>query len=325
MNSNLEEKWLDLVKFAGVSPPEMLSESGVREWARPDDPHPARKNRPTLMRIFLSMKKGNVYDHGDEELVLFSGSMKLSAIEEFNILAEELHPNESKVRNDSVFGWVESFSEKLAKNLESLPSSKTENFLLKVRAYLSYDEELYLEATKVLNKYQLERDHLESLRDIMSSPEIPKAKERVAYIDDFMELVLTPMAQLIHLIEESRKELNEFHRSLAADVVMESAGIQVNALDFPSLDGIAQAIESLPKFEDPSTFSSYKNGSSQLQIEAAAENFCNEMNERFNAAIELDENAIMKQVKRDKFNIQLVNVYGGSAKVAQSNLETYVN
>ena len=325
MNSNLEEKWLDLVKFAGVSPPEMLSESGVREWARPDDPHPARKNRPTLMRIFLSMKKGNVYDHGDEELVLFSGSMKLSAIEEFNILAEELHPNESKVRNDSVFGWVESFSEKLAKNLESLPSSKTENFLLKVREYLSYDEELYLEATKVLNKYQLERDHLESLRDIMSSPEIPKAKERVAYIDDFMELVLTPMAQLIHLIEESRKELNEFHRSLAADVVMESAGIQVNALDFPSLDGIAQAIESLPKFEDPSTFSSYKNGSSQLQIEAAAENFCNEMNERFNAAIELDENAIMKQVKRDKFNIQLVNVYGGSAKVAQSNLETYVN
>lgn len=325
MNSNLEEKWLDLVKFAGVSPPEMLSESGVREWARPDDPHPARKNRPTLMRIFLSMKKGNLYDHGDEELVLFSGSMKLSSIEEFNILAEELHPNESKVRNDSVFGWVESFSEKLAQNLESLPSSKTENFLLKVREYLSYDEELYLEATKVLNKYQLERDHLESLRDIMSSPEIPKAKERVAYIDDFMELVLTPMAQLIHLIEESRKELNEFHRSLAADVVMESAGIQVAALDFPSLDGISQAIESLPKFEDPSTFSSYINGSSQLQIEAAAENFCNEMNERFNAAIELDENAIMKQVKRDKFNIQLVNVYGGSAKVAQSNLETYVN
>lgn len=325
MNSNLEEKWLDLVKFAGVSPPEMLSESGVREWARPDDPHPARKNRPTLMRIFLSMKKGNVYDHGDEELVLFSGSMKLSAIEEFNILAEELHPNEGKVRNDSVFGWVESFSEKLAKNLESLPSSKTENFLLKVREYLSYDEELYLEATKVLNKYQLERDHLESLRDIMSSPEIPKAKERVAYIDDFMELVLTPMAQLIHLIEESRKELNEFHRSLAADVVMESAGIQVTGLDFPSLDGIAEAIETLPKFDDPSTFSSFKNGTSQLQIETAAENFCNEMNERFNAAIELDENAIMKQVKRDKFNIQLVNVYGGSAKVAQSNLETYVN
>ncbi|MDB2348328.1 hypothetical protein N9V58_00855 [Candidatus Poseidoniales archaeon] len=325
MNSNLEEKWLDLVKFAGVSPPEMLSESGVREWARPDDPHPARKNRPMLMRIFLSMKKGNVYDHGDEELVLFSGSMKLSAIEEFNILAEELHPNEGKVRNDSVFGWVESFSEKLAKNLESLPSSKTENFLLKVREYLSYDEELYLEATKVLNKYQLERDHLESLRDIMSSPEIPKAKERVAYIDDFMELVLTPMAQLIHLIEESRKELNEFHRSLAADVVMESAGIQVTGLDFPSLDGIAEAIETLPKFDDPSTFSSFKNGTSQLQIETAAVNFCNEMNERFNAAIELDENAIMKQVKRDKFNIQLVNVYGGSAKVAQSNLETYVN
>lgn len=325
MNSNLEEKWLDLVKFAGVSPPEMLSESGVREWARPDDPHPARKNRPTLMRIFLSMKKGNVYDHGDEELVLFSGSMKLSAIEEFNILAEELHPNEGKVRNDSVFGWVESFSEKLAKDLESLPSSKTENFLLKVREYLSYDEELYLEATKVLNKYQLERDHLESLRDIMSSPEIPKGKERVAYIDDFMELVLTPMAQLIHLIEESRKELNEFHRSLAADVVMESAGIQVTGLDFPSLDGIAEAIETLPKFDDPSTFSSFKNGTSQLQIETAAENFCNEMNERFNAAIELDENAIMKQVKRDKFNIQLVNVYGGSAKVAQSNLETYVN
>ena len=325
MYSNLEKKWLDLVKFAGVSPPDMLSESGIKEWARPDDPHPARKNRPTLMKVFLSMGKGNIHDYRDEVLVLFSGSMKLSEIDEFNILADELHPKDSKIRNDSVFGWVSSFSEKLANTLESLPNSKTDNFVLKVGEYLSYDEELYLEATKVLEKYHVERDHLESLREIMSSPEIPKAKERVAYIDEFMELVLTPMAQLIHLIEESRKELNEFHRSLAADVVMESAGIQVSSLDFPSLDGITQAIESLPKFEDPSTFSSYKNGSSQLQIEAAAENFCNEMNERFNAAIELDENAIMKQVKRDKFNIQLVNVYGGNAKIAQSNLETHVN
>jgi len=325
MYSNLEKKWLDLVKFAGVSPPEMLSETGVKEWARPDDPHPARKNRPALMRVYLSMNKGNIRDCRDEELTLFSGTMKLYDIDEFNILADELQPEESKFRNNSVFGWVGSFSEKLASTLEALPKSKTDNLVLKVGEYLAYDEELYVEATKVLEKYHAERNHLESLREIMSSPEIPKAKERVTYIDDFMELVLTPMAQLIHLIEESRKELNEFHRSLAADVLMESAGIQVSALDFPSLDGIAQAIESLPKFEDPSTFSSYINGSSQLQIEAAAENFCNEMNERFNAAIELDENAIMKQVKRDKFNIQLVNVYGGKAKIAQSNLETYVN
>jgi hypothetical protein len=325
MYSNLEKKWLDLVKFAGVSPPEMLSESGVREWARPDDPHPARKNRPALMRVFLSMGKGNLNNLRDEVLILFSGAMKLSDIDEFNILADESQPDESKYRNKSVFGWVGSFSEKLASTLQSLPESKTDNLVLKVGEYLAYDVDLYVEATKVLDKYHLEREHLESLREIMGSPEIPKAKERVAYIDDFMELVLTPMAQLIQLIEESRKELNEFHRSLAADVVMESAGIQVNALDFPSLDGIAKAIESLPKFEDPSTFSSYKNGSSQLQIEAAAENFCNEMNERFNAAIELDENAIMKKVKRDKFNIQLVNVYGGNAKIAQSNLETYVN
>ena len=325
MYSNLEKKWLDLVKFAGVSPPEMLSETGVKEWARPDDPHPARKNRPALMRVYLSMNKGNIRDCREEELTLFSGTMKLYDIDEFNILADELQPEESKFRNNSVFGWVGSFSEKLASTLEALPESKTDNLVLKVGEYLAYDEELYVEATKVLEKYHAERNHLESLREIMSSPEIPKAKERVTYIDDFMELVLTPMAQLIHLIEESRKELNEFHRSLAADVLMESAGIQVSALDFPSLDGIAQAIESLPKFEDPSTFSSYINGSSQLQIEAAAENFCNEMNERFNAAIELDENAIMKQVKRDKFNIQLVNVYGGKAKIAQSNLETYVN
>ena len=70
--------WLDLVRYAGVRTPELTTRNGIENWARPSSPHPSRKNRPLLARIFDAMQDGSIHYFGEEELEISGKMVKLS-------------------------------------------------------------------------------------------------------------------------------------------------------------------------------------------------------------------------------------------------------
>ena len=112
--------WLDLVRYAGVRTPELTTRNGIENWARPKSPHPSRKNRPLLARIFDAMQDGSIHHLGEEELEISGKGVKLSSIREFHALSSCFHATNSGTKSERVFSWISSFRKPLAESLQNL-------------------------------------------------------------------------------------------------------------------------------------------------------------------------------------------------------------
>lgn len=318
--------WLDLVRYAGVRTPELTTRNGIENWARPNSPHPSRKNRPLLAKIFDAMQDGSIHHFGEEELEISGKMVKLSSIREFHALSSKFQTTGYDSRSKRVFSWISSFRKPLAETLQKeLSGNRLDKFVEAIFEYLEADEELYRKASNTLEKYNTERSKIEKVRYILNDASIPDSKERLQYIDSFLEEALAPMAEMIHGIEKTRYELNIKYRGMTADMLMSSSGMKLIEVEMPSLDGLSDSLEDLPVLGEGVNSFENPNYSASVQVaKKEFDKFVNQVNEKYDIAVDVNRSHINSDVKSNTFQVQIVNVHGGDPKILQSNIETNI-
>ena len=318
--------WLDLVRYAGVRTPELTTRNGIENWARPNSPHPSRKNRPLLARIFNAMQDGSIHHFGEEELEISGNRVKLSSIREFHVLSSYFQTTSIGTKSERVFSWISSFRKPLAESLlKELSGNRLDEFVDKIFDYLELDEELYRDASKTLEKYNVERNKIENVRYILNDASIPESKKRLQYIDSFLEEALAPMAEMIHGIEQTRSQLNEAFRGITADMLMSNSGMRLIKVEMPSLDGLSDSLDDLPVLGEG--VNSFENPNYSASVQVAKnefDKFVNQVKEKYDIAVDVNRSHINSDVKSNTFQVQIVNVHGGDPKILQSNIETNI-
>ena len=105
MRNDVDTVWVNLVKYFGMAPPAGTTQTELENWARPDTPHPARKNRPQLYALLISARSGTLAKHESDMVSIPGGEICLGTIQEFKALlnAQPTEPHRfsaSPPRND---------------------------------------------------------------------------------------------------------------------------------------------------------------------------------------------------------------------------------
>lgn len=215
--------------------------------------------------------------------------------------------------------WVRSYNARLADELEQRQEA-IEALAPHVESFLEHDMVLHNKAAEVLVRFEEEGQGLERLRQALDHETTPSRGERLGYLDAFTEQVLAPMAETVLVIENTRTAMTEHFQGMVADAVLASAGVPVAVMALPSFDDLAQLIDAVPSLGDPSTFQTYQSQATYTSVQSALDKLQSDVNSAFEAHVDINRSALLEQIKRGSFHLQLNVVQGGGTmQAAMSN------
>ena len=309
MLNEVERAWTNLVNYVGVPLPQSMSEDGLQSWAKPESPHPARRNRPLLAEVLRHARAGGSDELGSQIVDLNGIQVSLESIREYNSMQALLSREPILSPQHRLFAWVGAFSHKVAKLLRSESDITIEPLSNEVAAYLDYDQILYDKNKEILERFEEERNKLETLKTAVDDPVFSDRADSIALIEDYKECVLGPLAHTIIVTEEIRNAMYDFYKSRARDAVLQLAGIHVELTQLPSFNEVQTILDTVPKFNDRASFESYQLSASHKHLEQKVTEWANEVNERFNSKIDLTQKDVMIDLKKG-INIQINQQYG---------------
>ena len=309
MTKQIEQAWLELSNYIGVQPPESMTEGGLAAWARPESPHPARRNRPLLAEVLRQARAGNCSHLGGSLVEIQGMSISLESIREFQKLTLLVGEIPSLSPHQRLFRWVSAFNDRLAILLKKESETTIEPLANEVIAYLDYDLLLFEKNKEILSRFKEERRKLDNLKAAIDDPVFSDREDSIRLIDDYMECVLGPLAHTILVTEEIRSAMYDFYIKRARDAVLQLAGIHVQLTQLPSFDEVQTILDTIPKFDDRSSFEAYQLTASHEHLEQKVTEWADEVNNRFNSQINLSQRDVIIDLRKG-VNIQINQQYG---------------
>ena len=325
MRNDVDSLWVNLVKYFGMAPPAGTTQRELENWARPEMPHPARKNRPQLYALLISARNGVLAKHESELISIPGGEICLGTIDEFKaILATQ--PTSAQQDVDSfVLDWVETFSPRSSTLLSKLPSERFENYADSILEFHRRDADLHERSTSKYDRFVEEKQKIDEVRLAVLEVKTDDTSERLRHLDEFTEYVLAPLAQSIQTFEQIRNAYLEHIKKQTLDFVMATAGITIQHIDFPGVDEIESLLNDLPRFEDAAEFEKLKTNRSYQIVTDKIQSFVDDINQKFDAHVDLDAQTVLDNLRNNKFSIQINQCYGGVQKTVQMNTENIIH
>lgn len=319
MNRRLvESSWRDLVLLLGVSPPMDMSARGLREWARPDHPHPSRLHRPLLFNLLNLALDGTLHTAASWNVWVDGKSTPLEAFREFGIMMRHQPDQGARKERERAIEWIKEHFPTAARQIHALDDSISDKVFDHASSYLATDLKMHNLAVQQWNLYQAEREKLDQAW--LAVLEInPKDKDQhLELLDDYRNTVLVPIAKSVSVLEQSRETYSEHLREVISSAVMRSVGVPLTILSFPSLDDFEEALASIPRYDDTEKLTEYKLNCSVDLIQQRMNEYVELMNNRFGSTIKIDEEDMYNAVKKNQFNFQINQNFGGSMKAINS-------
>ena len=325
MRNDVDSLWINLVKYFGMAPPAGTTQTELENWARPDTPHPARKNRPQLYALLISARSGTLASHESDMVSIPGGEICLGTIHEFKALLNA-QPTSAQEANESfVLEWVETFSPRSSALLSKLPSERFQNYVDSILEFHARDADLHQRSTSKYNRFVEEKQKIDEVRLAVLEVKTDDTGERLRHLDEFTEYVLAPLAQSIQTFEQIRGAYLEHIKKQTLDFVMATAGITIQHIDFPGVDEIESLLNDLPRFEDAAEFEQLKTNRSYQIVTDKIQSFVDDINEKFDAHVDLDAQEVLDNLRKNKFSIQINQCYGGVQKTVQMNTENIIH
>ena len=317
----IEDLWLKLVHYFGIAPPQGCSERELNEWARPDTPHPARRNRPQLYAILQHALNGTIESLTENGITVPGGHVRLGNIPEFNELMSVAAPMKTTRGRIEVLDWVNTFSPRNANLLGEMSDDELESYSSAVLDFLDRDQQLFMRSSAKLRRFEETQNQIESVRMAVLEIETDDRQERIEHLDDYTEYVLGPLAQSIQTYEQIRSSYLDHIKKQTLDMVMASAGITVTPIDFPSVDEIETVLNGLPRLDEALAFQEFKNNRSFQLVSDKLEAWVEDVQEQFETKVDLDHAQLLSDLKKGKVNIQINQCFAGTMKNVLYNPE----
>ena len=320
MNS-IEQQWKKLVQYFGIAPPKGCSEHELDDWARPNTPHPARRNRPELLRLLHHAKLGTLTSQAKTSIQVPGGEVTLENIPEFNTLVSLTAPSMNQHHHDHMLQWVGSFSPRNAELLQAMAMDDLADYIQSVNDFLERDQDLFERASVKLRLFESTQDQIQNVRMAVLDIETDDRNLRLQHLDDYTEYVLGPLAQSIQTYEHIRSSYLDHIKKQTLDVVMASTGMRITPIEFPPMDDIEHVLDNLPRLNEAEAFEKFKSNQSFKMVTDKLEAWVNDIHEQFETHVDVDYERMASDLKKGKVNIQINNCFGGTMKNVLYNPE----
>ena len=322
MGNEFEKKWLDLLTFIGTAHPESMTESSLINWAKPDIPHPRRKNRPLLLEVLKRSQQGGLSSLDDRFIELSEGRVMLKQIKEYVKLRQLTNSESTGFNSQDLFSWIDQTTgnDKISSILQGKPEDYIQPLVNEIGKYLQSENNLYHKEVSVRQRYENEYQRLKKIREAMNNPIFSQRKEKLSYIDQYTRFVLLPLNQLIEVTAETRKAMLQYHTDLIGNAIMISEGMKIEPIQLPSLSDIDEILELIPESNEEMVFEELKFKAATMQQEQAFEDFIKTVEENFNCQLEIDLNSNKSEVNfGNVYNLQMIQNNGaGNVKAVNS-------
>jgi hypothetical protein len=321
----IEKSWTRFVKYLGIALPENLTKAGLDNWARPEVPHPARKNRPFLLELLIRAREGSLEAIKHQSINVPEGDILLSSVPEFMNLVDVQKTNPDLGSFNLVLSWIEqTISSDIAMLVREQGIANMKGLTQDVDAYLAIEQKMYEKSFTYLEQFLEESKRLERVKQAIDIPTLSDRKQRLEHLSEYMDIVLKPLVEIIETNEKARNVYLDAYKRRVADVVMQTAGIAVEALILPSFDTIYELIDDMPKFNEAEHYQAWKTSAAFVQVENEMEKKINQINAQFGTHIDLKSNDIAKNLRNGTINLQINNCFGGEMKSVLQNNETHL-
>lgn len=318
---SIEQQWKKLVQYFGIAPPKGCSERELNDWARPNTPHPARRNRPELLLLLHHAKTGTLAAQTATSIQVPGGEVLLGNIPEFNTLLSLSEPSTAQHHHDHMLQWVNSFSPRNAALIQSMDIESLSDYTKSVDDFLQRDQDLFERAFVKLQLFESTQDQIQNVRMAVLDIETDDRETRLQHLDEYTEYVLGPLAQSIQTYEHIREAYLDHIKKQTLDVVMASTGMRITPIEFPPMDEIEEVLDNLPRLNEAEAFEKFKSNQSFKMVTDKLEEWVSNIHDQFETHVDVDYERMASDLKKGKVNIQINNCFGGTMKNVLYNPE----